>query len=119
MKRLSLLALAIFAALVAVAYAAAPTATVTDVSDSSVTIGTLKCATNYRFAVRTVNANGTTSAARRPEPEDEGVPDSASAGGLRRRRRTGLERHLPRHSSGDAGRRQRLPGQQSSSSASR
>jgi beta-glucanase (GH16 family) len=64
MKRTILLALVALAAAVAVAYAAAPTATVTDVSDSSVTIGTLKCATNYRFAVRTVNANGTTSAAK-------------------------------------------------------
>src|SRR3954463_11705629 len=69
MKRTILLALVAFAVTAAVAYAAAPTATVTDVTASSITLGSLKCATTYNVRLRTRNADGTWSAVQTLNPK--------------------------------------------------
>jgi hypothetical protein len=68
MKRAAFLALAALATFVGFAWAAAPTATVTDVTDSTITLGSLKCDTTYNVRLRTRNADGTWSAVQTLNP---------------------------------------------------
>jgi hypothetical protein len=79
MKRTILLALVAFAALVAVAYAAAPTASIEDVTQTSMTLKTkLDCGTNWNIRIR-------------PDPRRRHV-----RGDLRRFRRLGPWRAIRR-----------------------
>jgi beta-glucanase (GH16 family) len=88
MKRLLTLFICAFAVIVAVAYAAAPTATVDEVTATSIKLGSLQCGTHYNIRLRTRNPDGTfsatqtlnrtTSACTPPPPP----PPSACADGL-------------------------------------
>jgi beta-glucanase (GH16 family) len=64
MRKIPLLALIAFAAIVAVAYAVTPTATVDSTTDTTATLGHLDCQSTYKAALRKRNPDGTYSAAQ-------------------------------------------------------